>query len=94
MPTKRRVDKLRRHRISPEAVAAFEAGDYCALHKALGLRPWQASPLPLEVTSLGVDQGPPPDGPTAFAASWPVAQALQCELAALLDERDRVARAD
>ena len=62
MPTKRRVDKARRHRISAEAVACYQAGDCCALHRALSLRPWEASPL-------RVDQGPPP-GPTAYAASW------------------------
>ena len=51
MPTKRRVDKARRHRISAEAIAAYRAKDCNALHQALGLRPWEASPL-------SVDQGP------------------------------------
>jgi hypothetical protein len=77
MPTKRRVDKARRHRISPEAIAAYRAKDCNALHRALGLRPWQASPL-------RVDQGPGPGGPTAYAASWPQAQELQRELEAAL----------
>ena len=27
-----------------------------ALHQALGLRPWEASPLPIEVTPLGVSE--------------------------------------
>ena len=58
MPTKRRVDKARRHRISPEAIAAYRAKDCNALHRALNLRPWKASPL-------RVDQGPAPGGPTA-----------------------------
>jgi hypothetical protein len=77
MPTKRRVDKARRHRISAEAVAAYRAKDCNALHRALNLRPWEASPL-------RVDQGPPPGGPTAYAASWPQAQELQRELEAAL----------
>ena len=77
MPTKRRVDKARRHRISAEAVAAYRAKDCNALHRALSLRPWQASPL-------RVDQGPGPGGPTAYAASWPLAQELQRELEAAL----------
>ena len=51
MPTKRRVDKARRHRISAEAIAAYRAKDCNALHRALSLRPWEASPL-------RVDQGP------------------------------------
>jgi hypothetical protein len=72
------------HHITPEALAAYEAGDYRALHRALSLRPWEASPLPLKVTPLGVDQGPPLEGPTAFALSWPKAQALQRELEAAL----------
>jgi hypothetical protein len=77
MPTKRRVDKARRHRLSPEAIACYQAGDCNALHRALSLRPWEASPL-------RVDQGPPPGGPTAYAASWPQAQQLQRELEAAL----------
>jgi hypothetical protein len=55
------------------AAAAYEAGDCRALDAALGLKPWEASPL-------RVDQGPAPDGPTAFAASWPQAQQLQREI--------------
>jgi hypothetical protein len=77
MPTKRRVDKARRHRISAEAIAAYRAKDCNALHRALGLRPWQASPL-------RVDQGPGPGGPTAYAASWLLAAELQRELEAAL----------
>ena len=77
MPTKRRVDKARRHRLTAEAIAAYRAKDCNALHRALGLRPWEPSPL-------CVDQGPPPDGPTAYAASWPMAQELQRELEAAL----------
>jgi hypothetical protein len=77
MPIKRRVDKARRHRISAEAIAAYRAKDCNALHRALSLRPWQASPL-------HVDQGAPPGGPTAYAASWPNAQELRRELEAAL----------
>ena len=83
MPTKRRVDKARRHRISPEAIACYQAGDCRALHRALNLRPWEVSPL-------RVDQGQAPGGPTAWAASWPQAQELQRELEAAL----RAARSD
>jgi hypothetical protein len=77
VPIKRRVDKARRHRLSPEAIAAYRAKDCNALHRALSLRPWMASPL-------RVDQGPGPGGPTAYAASWPQAQQLQRELEAAL----------
>jgi hypothetical protein len=43
MPTKRtrRSRHAVVHRITPEAVQAWQAGDYWALHDALGLRLWQ-----------------------------------------------------
>ena len=43
MPIKRTRGRL--HRITAEALAAFEAGDWAALHRALGLKPWECSPL-------------------------------------------------
>jgi hypothetical protein len=74
MPVKRRVAKVREYRITPEAVAAFRAGDDTALCRLLGIRPWQASPL--DAT------GPLPawatDGP--YAASWETARQLRYEL--------------
>ncbi|MDB5825739.1 MAG: hypothetical protein JWR21_4443 [Herminiimonas sp.] len=45
MPVRRRNRKDREHRITDAAVAAFKADDYHALHAALGLTPWQPSPL-------------------------------------------------
>ena len=46
MPTKRRR-KSREvvRRITPEAIAAWRAGDVWGLHRALALKPWQDSPL-------------------------------------------------
>jgi hypothetical protein len=74
MPIKRRMPKGRLHRVTPAAVDAFRAGDYAALHRALGLRPWETSPLE-------VDDGPCPwSGNSAGAASWPQAQELRDEL--------------
>ena len=84
MPVKRRLSKERPHRITPEAVEAFEAGDYMALHRALGLAPWEASPLPASITPLGVD----PKGPKQWGdsqgniESWSQAVELQRELQA------------
>ncbi len=40
MPVKRRKSKMAAWRITPEAMAAFEAGDERALRSALGLPPW------------------------------------------------------
>lgn len=62
MPTKRRTAKSREHRITPEALAAFKAGDSIRLHRALGLRPWQPSPLE-------ADTGPVPWPPRPVSAS-------------------------
>ena len=45
MPTKRRTPKVREYTITPEAVAAFRAGDRFRLHRALGLKPWNHCPL-------------------------------------------------
>jgi hypothetical protein len=44
MPRKRRAPKLRQQ-ISLEAVEAFRQDDWSALHFALGLQPWEVSPL-------------------------------------------------
>ena len=72
-PTKRRI--------TPEAAAAWQACDYLGLHSALHLHPWNHSPLPVEVISLGVDQGEPPDYLDAHqCADWRAAQVLQREL--------------
>jgi hypothetical protein len=74
MPLKRRLPKGREHRITPEAVVAFVAGDDMALHRALGLRPWERSPL-------DVDDGPCPDwGGDQWRASWEQAQELRRQL--------------
>jgi hypothetical protein len=71
MPTKRRAPKRAEHPITPEAVAAFIAGDSVALHRALGLRPWQDSPL-------GVGDW---KRPAWFnEADWNLQQALRAEL--------------
>ena len=82
MVTKRTpLHRDRRRKITPEAVEAYIAGDYMRLHRALGLMPWECSPLPDEVCGLGVDQGPRP----AYydeRHGWEQAQELQRELEA------------
>ena len=89
MPVKRRLMKKQAHRITPEAVEAFQAGDYLALHRALHLPPWHPSPLPESVTPLGVDPGnPPTDGRgAALDGLWPVAVELQRALQAAVIRR-------
>jgi hypothetical protein len=81
MPIKRRTSKAMKHRITPDAIEAFIAGDYLALHLALGLAPWERSPLPLSVDALGVDPDDPPTGNgTGWDEFWPQAVELQREL--------------
>jgi hypothetical protein len=56
MPTnRRRFDRTRRH-ITPEAVDAWMRADYMTLHIVLDLHPWETSPLPIEITPLGVSE--------------------------------------
>lgn len=75
MPSKRRTAKARDIRITPAALAAWEAGDERALHRALGLRPWEVSPLHAE------GECPWPIG-TGAASTWP----RMVELRAALQE--------
>jgi hypothetical protein len=84
VPVKRRKAKAKAYAITPEVIAAFEAGDYSALHCALHLKPWEASPLPLSVTALGVNQGPPPPWANLHTHSWLKAQKLQREILAAM----------
>ena len=81
MPLKRRSAKSRPHRVTPEAITAFVAGDAMRLHRLLGLRPWQPSPL-----AVDAGRAPAPDG-TAWAASWSLAVELQRELQAAAMQR-------
>lgn len=76
MPIKRRISKGREYRVTREAVEAFGKGDVVTLHGALGLKPWQPSPLE-------ADTPEPPDwasGP--WAEAWPLAYLLRAKLAA------------
>ena len=57
MPTVRRpLRRNLRRRISPAAIASWQAADFKALHSALGLGPHEASPLPETIISLGVSE--------------------------------------
>jgi hypothetical protein len=82
MTTKRRtLYRGGRSRISPEVIASWQAADCSALHAALDLTPWNHSPLPTEVISLGVHQGDPPDYLDARQRQdWRKAQAMQRQL--------------
>jgi hypothetical protein len=77
MPVKLRVQKMRAHRITEQAINAFQAEDFSALHLALGLKPWEESPLHVDV------EADPPGWMWATAAEdFRQAQALRRELEA------------
>lgn len=46
MPTKRTTAKQRRGHITEADAAAFAAGECLALHRALGLKPWEFTTSP------------------------------------------------
>lgn len=62
-------------RITAEAVAAFRAGDWIGLHRALRLRPWEASPLDA-ATDTPIRGGQP------YVDSWAQARELRLALEA------------
>lgn len=74
MPVKLRQSKQRQHRITPEAVEAFQRGDAMGLHRALGLKPWQPSPFDINSTE------PPAWAQGLWVASWGVVAGLLAEL--------------
>lgn len=77
---KRRAPKDRRGQISADAIAAYRVGDCQALHRLLGLMPWEASPF--HVDNRG-DPSPWPEGSAGWI-SWPKAAALREQLEATL----------
>lgn len=70
---RRRTRNQQAGRITPEAVAAFVAGDHAALQRALRLPPWQVSPL------NAVGACPYPSG-TGGADTWDDSLALRGQL--------------
>ncbi len=98
MPTKRRrlPHAIIGSRITDAAIDAYRRGDYLALHRALHLRPWECSPLPLgqkgDISETGIPchplgccPGPIPAG-AAGTANWPQAVQLQAQLEAAAKE--------
>jgi hypothetical protein len=76
MPVKLRHPKARQHRITAEAREAYRPGSWLALHQALGLKPWQ--PSPLDATT--------PEPPSlcgkkdCWSEGWPLARELRLAL--------------
>lgn len=88
MPTTRKpLRRNLRRRLTPAAIDAWKAADFIALHRALGLHPWEASPLPDTIISLGVSEEKvaeaDPNSNRFFVRSYPQALELQRELLAV-----------
>lgn len=84
MTTKRKpIDRRQRLRISPEAIAAYQAEDFMRLHNALGLNPWDASPL-----DVGPLETCPYPNSNAIAMSWGTVQELRRLLDAAVEKLD------
>lgn len=74
---KRRLSKGRAL-INAEAIAAFKAKDAGALHRALGLKPWEPSPL----DCVGECDRPG----TAYALAWPKVAQIRATLIAAANQ--------
>lgn len=76
MPTKRaRVPRTYAPKLPDEAIVAFRAADWLALHRALRLKPWEPSPLEAS--------GPCPWSPTSAAAlAWDKVREMRLALEA------------
>jgi hypothetical protein len=81
MPAKRRLAKKRANAITAEAVAAFRERDQATLHRALGLKPWEPSPLVLDCLNEECPWSPG----TAAAAAWPKVRDLLRQLESFID---------
>ena len=72
---------MKEHRITPEAVKAYRAGDSQALHRALGLPLYMPSPL-----DVSRDHPCPWSEGSAVAMSWPTALELRAQLESAVEE--------
>ena len=58
MGTKRRIiNRGKSGRLTPEVVAAWQRADFHELNRLLRIAPWEANPLPSEITVLGCSEG-------------------------------------
>jgi len=86
MPTNRTpINRRAARRITPEAIDAWKRADFMGLHRALGFYPWDPSPLPREITALGINEDDlsDVDANEARERGWQKALAFQKQLLAL-----------
>jgi hypothetical protein len=75
VPAKRRLPKTRAHRITDAALMAFRGGRIVALHRELGLRLWQVSPI--EVDGPAAPANAAPGDRESWALAWELRQELE-----------------
>ncbi len=81
MPARRGHTRRHESAITPEAVDAFVAKDYARLHSAIGLKPWEVSPIQVD------SYGPPRAGGSPWTDSFPKALKLRADLEAAVRAR-------
>ena len=80
MPTNRRpLRRPAKQTFSPAIIDAWRKADL-GLHAALGLAPWEFSPLPEEFGAYGLPFEQPPANGLAVTESWTAIKALQIRL--------------
>lgn len=77
MPAKRRLPKTRAHRITDAALRAFRGGQIISLHRELGLRLWQVSPI--EVDGPDVPANAAPGDKESWALAWELRQQMEAQ---------------
>jgi hypothetical protein len=92
MPTVRtKLKRSHNRRITQEAIDAWQRGDVWGVHKALGLKPFEYSPVPRRFGAYGLPEtkrntGLVMDEGFGTALGWDGVKALQDELYALAGE--------
>ena len=81
-PMVRRISSVKRRDIPAPAIEAWRRGDERALARALGLGPWEFSPLPHRFAGAYALPREKPSGGSGLAMdeSWPKIKALQIKL--------------
>ena len=86
MGTKRTPINKPSRRISADAIAAWRRGECSGVHDALGLAPFEYSPVPRRFGAYGLPDVMNKESSTIIDQRWPLIKALQDELRAIAGE--------
>lgn len=88
MPTNRkRIDRTPVQRLTPQVIAAWQAGDMGEVNRLLGTKPWQ---VPIHYATA--DRPPDWSDGSPWAESWPRARELHVALIEQAGKPGRVGR--